>query len=306
MFKKILSFFTKKDKLEQKVKQAGLAEQLQKSFKAEFDQSFLTELEEILLKADFGVKATQEIIAELAKQEFAKNTSFADLTAWLKNYLTEQLESFSAELKLEKKPYVILVSGVNGSGKTTSLGKIAHLLNEQGKKTVLVAADTFRAAAGNQLKTWAERSNTKIIMAEKEGADAAALAYQGLKFAQDENYDVVLIDTAGRLQNQQNFMAQLTKMLNVLKKLDETAPHSSLLVIDGTTGQNALRQAEIFKDHAEVSGLIVTKLDGTAKGGVLVPLSKEFNLPIYFIGKGEGIADLQKFKAAEFVAELLD
>ncbi len=194
---------------------------------------------------------------------------------------------------------MILVVGVNGTGKTTTIGKLAHQLAGEGKKVTLAAGDTFRAAAIDQLKIWGERTGAEVI-ARGVGADAAGLAFDALNRARENNSDVLLIDTAGRLQNKQVLMDELEKVIRVLRKLDPTAPHQVLLVLDATTGQNALNQVEVFKDKAGVSGLVMTKLDGTARGGILVAISAKFGLPVHAIGVGEGVEDLAAFDAAEF------
>jgi fused signal recognition particle receptor len=197
------------------------------------------------------------------------------------------------------KPHVILVVGVNGTGKTTTIGKLAARYVQEGKKVMLAAGDTFRAAAIDQLKIWGERTGATVV-AREVGADAAGLAFDALKAAKDGGYDVLLVDTAGRLQNKQALMAELEKVIRVIQKVDPTAPHSVLLVLDATTGQNALSQVEVFQERAGVTGLVMTKLDGTARGGILVAIAAKFGLPVHAVGVGEGVEDLQPFDAGEF------
>jgi fused signal recognition particle receptor len=204
----------------------------------------------------------------------------------------------------EHQPHVIVMVGVNGNGKTTTIGKIAKQLKNDGKSVMLAACDTFRAAAVEQLKVWAERTNCPIVTG-KEQADPASVAYSALEQAKTDGHDVLLIDTAGRLQNKANLMEELVKIIRVLKKLDETVPHQILLVLDATTGQNAFKQVQIFKEMVNISGLIVTKLDGTAKGGVVVGLADKFRLPIYAIGVGESVEDLHAFDAQSFARNLV-
>mgnify|MGYP003338743731 FL=1 len=194
---------------------------------------------------------------------------------------------------------------MNGSGKTTSLGKLAHYFSKQNYKVLIAACDTYRAAAVAQLKTWSERIGCKFLQSDKEGGDPSALAYKALQLAKQENYDILLIDTAGRLQSKINLMEQLAKMTRVLKKIDQDVPHLSLLVIDGTTGQNALKQLEIFKEYSVINGLIVTKLDGTTKGGIIIPMVQKFQIPVYYVGTGEGIEDIEALDYNKYVNNLL-
>jgi len=202
------------------------------------------------------------------------------------------------------KPHVVLVVGVNGTGKTTTVGKLAHVLRQQGRSTLIAAGDTFRAAAIEQLQVWGERSGAEVI-AREPGADAAGLAYDALERARSEHAEVLLIDTAGRLHNKSDLMAELAKIVRVISKVDPSAPHSVLLVLDATTGQNALRQVEVFQEICNVTGIVMTKLDGTARGGVLVAVAERFGLPIHAIGVGEGVEDLRSFEAESFAQALV-
>jgi fused signal recognition particle receptor len=268
------------------------------------DEETLQSLEELLIRADMGVAQAACFSENLRNSSFGKDVDekeirealAADIAATLK--VCETHLDFSAA-----KPFVLLMAGVNGTGKTTTLGKMALRLQQAGNKVLLVAADTFRAAATAQLEIWATRSGSKIIKGE-EGADPASLAYSGLSAAKDGNMDIVMIDTAGRLHNKNDLMAELQKIVRVIRKVDETAPHGTLLVLDATTGQNALTQVEVFSSMLPLTGLIVTKLDGSAKGGILVNLAEKFKLPVVAIGVGEGIDDLQPFEAAPFARAL--
>jgi fused signal recognition particle receptor len=271
------------------------------------DDNTLDELEEILLISDIGSKTTLDIIENLRKEKFGKNVGISEVKEFLSNKIVEILEPCEKKLNLEEEnlPKVIIFNGVNGSGKTTTIGKIAQNLKNQNKKVLIAACDTFRAAAAEQLEVWANRSNSKIIMPNKEGEDPAAVAYRALSYAKENHFDILLIDTAGRLQNKQNLMDELGKISRVLKKLDEKAPHENLLVLDSTVGQNAKSQMEIFNDVIGITGIIVTKLDGSAKGGIIIALAKEFQKPIYAIGIGEKLEDLQEFNAENFSKNLL-
>lgn len=263
-------------------------------------------LEEVLIQSDLGTRLSLELVEKLRQEKFTEEITYTDVVALLEKEINRHLEPVTKELTLPNaKPAVVLMVGVNGAGKTTTLGKLAKKYIHDGKKIMLAAADTYRAGAVDQLKTWAERADVPIVTPENEKTDAAALAYQAYAQAIEEQYDILFIDTAGRLQNREDLMAQLEKMVRVLKKLNPEAPHASLLVLDATVGQNAYAQVETFQRVAAVSGLIMTKLDSTAKGGVVVGLAKEFKLPIHFIGVGEGIDDLQPFKADDFAKALL-
>jgi len=237
----------------------------------------------------------------LASERYGKDVSGEDVSRIMAGEITKVLAPVAKplELDLSHKPHVILVVGVNGTGKTTTIGKLAAKLSGAGLKVMLAAGDTFRAAAIEQLKIWAERTKSEIV-SSKLGADAAGLAYEAFQRAREQKADVLIIDTAGRLQNKAELMAELEKIVRVLGKLDPDAPHTVLQTLDATTGQNALQQVEIFRNVAGVSGLIMTKLDGTARGGILVAISAKHKLPVYFIGVGEGIDDLEPFEAKDF------
>ncbi len=269
--------------------------------KRKLDAAALEELEDLLIAADLGPVVASRVSAKLAADRFDKEISEPEIKAALADVVTEILEPVARPLAIDgaHRPHVILVVGVNGTGKTTTIGKIAHNFQAEGKSVVLAAADTFRAAAIEQLEIWGQRTGAAVIRRDV-GADPAAVAYEGLQQAQAQGADVLLVDTAGRLQNKSGLMEELAKVVRVLGKLDENAPHDCLLVLDATTGQNALRQVEVFAEVCNVTGLAMTKLDGTARGGVLVAVAERFNLPVHYIGIGEGIDDLQPFAAAAF------
>ncbi|WP_169566219.1 signal recognition particle-docking protein FtsY [Sneathiella limimaris] len=273
--------------------------------KRKLDDDVVEELEELLISADLGVSTAARIAANIAKTRYDKEISPEEIREALAEEVATILEPVTQPFKLQEglKPHVVLVIGVNGSGKTTTIGKLAKQYSDQGKKVVLAAGDTFRAAAIEQLSIWGERTGAKVITT-KVGGDAAGLAYSAYEQAVEENADLLLIDTAGRLQNKSDLMAELEKILRVLRKLNPDAPHSSILVLDATTGQNALNQAEIFGKACDVTGLVMTKLDGTARGGVLVAIADKFKLPVHAIGVGEGIEDLQPFAAKDFARAL--
>ncbi len=270
------------------------------------DQATLDQLEEVLIGSDIGVGVSQQLIANLARDRFGKDVSELEVRERFAGDIAAILQPVAQELRIDKarQPHVVLVTGVNGSGKTTTIGKLAHLLRGQGNKVMLAACDTFRAAAVEQLRVWAERAGAGFVSG-KQGADPAGLAYEALEKARAEKADVLLIDTAGRLQNKKDLMQELAKILRVLRKLDASAPHSVLLVLDATVGQNAHSQVEIFREVVQVDGLVITKLDGTARGGVLVALAERFKLPVAAIGVGEGIDDLRPFDAQQFARNLL-
>lgn len=269
--------------------------------KKKLDQAMLDDLEDALLQADLGLETAMAITETLAKDRFDKDISVDEVRTVLATEIGAVLEPVATPLEIDRgtKPHVILVVGVNGSGKTTTLGKLAHRFKAEGLSVMMAAGDTFRAAAIEQLKVWGERTATPVI-ARDQGADASGLAFDALNEAKAANTDILMIDTAGRLQNKAELMAELEKVVRVLKKQDPAAPHSVLLVLDATTGQNALQQAEIFGKIAGVTGLVMTKLDGTAKGGILVAIAAKHKLPVHFIGVGEALDDLQPFKAADF------
>lgn len=282
-----------------------LGEQIGALFtKRKLDRAALDELEDTLIKADLGVSTAGKIVADIAKDRFEKDISAEEIRIALADSVTPLLQPVERPLVLDgAKPQVILVVGVNGVGKTTTIGKIASKLHDEGRKVMLVAGDTFRAAAIEQLRIWGERAKAPVL-ARETGADAAGLAFDALTQAQAEGYDVLMIDTAGRLQNKADLMQELAKIVRVLKKQVPDAPHHVLLVLDATTGQNAINQVQIFKEICAVSGLVVTKLDGTARGGVLVAIADKFGLPVHYIGVGEQAADLQPFSARGFARAL--
>ena len=269
--------------------------------KRKLDSAALEELEDLLIAADLGPTIAASVSGKLAEDRFDKEICEDEIKSALADVVADILLPVAHPLRIdaENRPHVILVVGVNGTGKTTTIGKIAHNLTSDGKSVVLAAADTFRAAAIDQLQIWGERAGATVVRRDV-GTDPAAVAYEGLQTAQAQNADVLLVDTAGRLQNKSNLMDELAKVARVLDKLDEGAPHDCLLVLDATTGQNVLQQVEVFSKVCNVSGLVMTKLDGTARGGVLVAVAERFSLPVHYIGIGEGIDDLQPFAAREF------
>jgi fused signal recognition particle receptor len=269
--------------------------------KRKLDAETLGELEDLLIQADLGVDTAARITTALAKGRHDKAITTEEVRAVLAAEVERVLAPVARPLQIPSGEgvQVVLVVGVNGTGKTTTIGKLANSLALQGCKVMMAAGDTFRAAAIDQLKIWGERTGSEVI-ARNVGADAAGLTFDALTQAREKNRDVLLIDTAGRLQNKQALMDELEKVIRVLRKIDPTAPHHVLLVLDATTGQNALNQVEVFKDKAGVTGLIMTKLDGTARGGILVAISAKFGLPVHAIGVGEGIDDLSEFDAGEF------
>jgi fused signal recognition particle receptor len=269
--------------------------------KRKLDEDTLDRLEEVLIKADLGVAMAARIRARIGSGRYDRGLSADDVRDVLASEIASVLEPVAQDFPLVPgaRPHVFLVVGVNGTGKTTTIGKMAHVFRRRGLSVMLAAADTFRAAAIDQLKIWGNRVGAEVV-AKQEGADPAGVAFEALEHARAEDADVLLIDTAGRLQNKQDLMAELAKIVRVLKKLDESAPHGVVLVLDATTGQNALNQVEIFKEIAGVTGLVVTKLDGTARGGILVAIAERFRLPINAIGIGEGLDDLKPFDAQDF------
>lgn len=269
--------------------------------KRKLDEDTLQDLEDILIQADLGVETAMNITDALASQRMGKDVTDEEVRQVMADEIAKTLEPVAKplELDLEHQPHVILVVGVNGSGKTTTIGKISKKLYDAGFSTLLVAGDTFRAAAIEQLHIWGERTQAPV-MSRKHGADAAGLAFDAYAEAKSQKRDVMLMDTAGRLQNKKELMDELEKIIRVLKKQDPAAPHTVLLTLDATTGQNALNQVEIFKDVAGVNGLVMTKLDGTARGGILVSIAAKHKLPVYFIGVGEQVEDLEPFEADVF------
>ncbi|MGB1757818.1 MAG: signal recognition particle-docking protein FtsY [Candidatus Puniceispirillaceae bacterium] len=269
------------------------------------DAASLEEVEDALIGADLGTKSAARLADAMRKHKFDGPVTSDSLAAALADAIAEILHPVATPLVPDPvhRPHVLLLVGVNGSGKTTTAGKLAQQWHQQGKTVMLAAGDTFRAAAIEQLQIWGDRTGTQVIAGD-QGGDAAALAYAALEKAQKEQSDILIIDTAGRLQNRTELMDELAKIVRVIRKLDASAPHDSVIVLDGTVGQNALSQVKAFQQAADVSGLIVTKLDGSAKGGVVVALAEEFGLPVHAVGVGEGADDLQPFDAQEFANAL--
>lgn len=269
------------------------------------DAASLEEVEDALIGADLGTKSAARLADAMRKHKFDGPVTSDSLAAALADAIAEILHPVATPLVPDPvhRPHVLLLVGVNGSGKTTTAGKLAQQWHQQGKTVMLAAGDTFRAAAIEQLQIWGDRTGTQVIAGD-QGGDAAALAYAALEKAQKEQVDILIIDTAGRLQNRTELMDELAKIVRVIRKLDASAPHDSVIVLDGTVGQNALSQVKAFQQAADVSGLIVTKLDGSAKGGVVVALAEEFGLPVHAVGVGEGADDLQPFDAQEFANAL--
>ncbi len=263
-----------------------------------FDKDTRDEIEELLISADVGVEATEYILSRLEEE------NPEDAFGTLKKILVEILSSNNKLNVPDEKPFVISMVGVNGSGKTTTCGKLAQMFRSEGKQVVIGACDTFRAAAIDQLKIWAERANSTFI-AHMEGADAAAVAYDAVNHALSKGKDVVILDTAGRLHNKKHLMDELQKIGRVIQKVIPAAPHEVLLVIDAVTGQNGLQQAKVFKEAVNVTGIVLTKLDGTAKGGIAIAIAKELGIPIKFIGVGESVEDLKPFVPSDFVDALM-
>ncbi|GAA4253177.1 signal recognition particle-docking protein FtsY [Azospirillum formosense] len=274
--------------------------------KRKLDDEALEELEELLITADLGPTTAAKVTAELARTRFGKEVSPEEVKATLAAEVAKIVGPVAKPLEIDAtlKPHVILVVGVNGTGKTTTIGKLARQFRAEGKTVMLAAGDTFRAAAVSQLKIWGERTGCPVVSRDT-GADAAGLAFDALEEARRQGVDILLIDTAGRLQNKAGLMEELRKIVRVIKKVDESAPHTTLLTLDATTGQNAHNQVEVFRDMVNVSGLILTKLDGSARGGVLVSLAERFKLPVHAIGIGEGVYDLRPFDADQFAKSLM-
>jgi fused signal recognition particle receptor len=267
--------------------------------KRKLDAATLEDLEHELIRADLGPELAESIVAALAASRYEKGIAPEELQALLAAEIEKVMASVAKPLEITAKPFVILVAGVNGSGKTTTIGKLASRFRSEGKSVLLVAGDTFRAAAIDQLKIWGERTGA-VVMAREPGADSAGLVFDAVNAAKSQGTDVVLIDTAGRLQNRTELMGELEKIVRVTRKVEPSAPHAVLLVLDATVGQNALSQVEIFGKIAGVTGLVMTKLDGTARGGILVAIASRFKLPVHFIGVGEGVDDLAPFTARDF------
>jgi len=294
------SFF---DRLKSGLSKTGLGEILTKS---KLDAATIAELEESFIRADMGASQAAKLAKAVARNRYDTEISGRELKDLLAGEIAALLAPIQKPLTMDetKKPFVILVAGVNGTGKTTTIGKLAKRLAEEGASVTIAAGDTFRAAAIEQLRVWADRAKARFV-ASKPGGDAAGLAYEALEAARVHGSDILLIDTAGRLQNKAGLMAELEKIARVIKKLDPSAPHAVLLVLDATTGQNAISQVEAFSASVPVTGLVMTKLDGTAKGGILVALAGRFGLPVHYIGIGEGEDDLQAFVAADFARALV-
>lgn len=270
--------------------------------KRKIDDATLEELEELLITSDMGVKASSKIVDSLSRVRVDKSGEPEEIRTRITDVVSNILKPCEKDFAIEGSPCVILMVGVNGAGKTTTVGKLAARF--RGKKISFIAADTFRAAAVEQLSVWGERNNIRVIKGAP-GCDAAGLCFDGLQEALRQNDDIVFIDTAGRLQNKTGLMDELRKIIKVIKKVIPEAPHHTLLCLDATTGQNALEQVKAFKQMVEVNGLVVNKLDGTAKGGILIAIAEEYPTPIYFIGVGESIDDLDKFNAEEFALNLM-
>jgi fused signal recognition particle receptor len=287
-------------------RKGGLSDSLLGVFtKKKLDAATVAELEEALIAADMGTGPAAKLAAAVAKGRYDAEIGDRELRAILAREIAAMLAPIQKPLEIDetKKPFVILVAGVNGTGKTTTIGKIARRLVQGGAKVTLAAGDTFRAAAVEQLRVWAERAGAGFVSTKPNG-DAAGLAFEALEKARVAGSDILIIDTAGRLQNKTGLMAELEKIARVIKKLDATAPHAALLVLDATTGQNAISQVEAFQAAVPLTGLVMTKLDGTAKGGILVALAARFGLPVHYLGVGEGEDDLQPFRAEGFANAL--
>ena len=273
--------------------------------KKKLDAATLDELEDILIQSDFGLETTEAITGALRRDRFDRDVSVEDVRAIMASEVEKVLVPVARPLHIDrsKKPFVILMIGVNGSGKTTTIGKLAAKFRAEGLKVMLAAGDTFRAAAIEQLQVWGQRTGAEVV-ARPAGSDASGLAFDAVTRARAEGLDVLIIDTAGRLQNRDELMSELEKIIRVIKKVDPDAPHATLLTLDATTGQNALNQVDIFGKRAQVTGLVMTKLDGTARGGILVAIARRFGLPVHFIGVGESVDDLEAFAAADFAAAI--
>ena len=274
--------------------------------KRKLDRAMLDDIEDVLLRADLGTEVAARIAEAVGKGRYDKSVSAEDVTTIVATEVEKVLGPVAKPLEIDaaQKPFVILVVGVNGSGKTTTIGKLAAKLSAEGRKVMLAAGDTFRAAAIEQLKVWGERNKVPVV-ARAQGSDSASLAFEAVEAARAQAMDVLLIDTAGRLQNKTELMVELEKVRRVIGKVDSSAPHAVLLVLDATVGQNALSQVDAFHKTAGVTGLVMTKLDGTARGGILVALSEKYKLPVHFIGVGEGIDDLAPFTARDFARAIV-
>jgi len=276
-------------------------------FKKKIDENFLDELEDFLIQSDVGVESAKELREKFSNTKVdPKNNAKGEIFKIFSNYISEILKPLEKNLEnlSKNKPNVILIAGVNGVGKTTTIGKLGKILGQNNKKIVLGAADTFRAAAVNQLEVWAKKINANIVKS-KEGAEPASVAYKALDYAKKNNFDYLLIDTAGRLQNKKNLMDEFKKISLVVKKIDSNAPHETFLILDATTGQSAINQVEEFKKITPITGIIMTKLDGTAKGGILLAIGRKFKIPIIALGMGEKEGDLQIFNAIHYANALM-
>jgi len=273
--------------------------------KKRLDQAMLDDLEDILIQSDFGVDMATDVTEALRRDRFDRDISSEEVRDVLATEIVKVLEPVAQPLLIDAvtRPYVILMVGVNGTGKTTTIGKLASLYGAEGKKVMLAAGDTFRAAAIEQLQVWGDRTGAPVVK-KPAGSDASGLAYEAVERAKAEGADILIIDTAGRLQNRDELMSELEKIIRVIKKVEPSAPHATLLTLDATTGQNALNQVEIFGKRAGVTGLVMTKLDGTARGGILVAIARKFALPVHFIGVGEGVDNLEAFAARDFAAAI--
>lgn len=270
------------------------------------DDNVLEEFENLMITADININIVNRIVEFLRKNKFDKNITAEEV----KDIVFKKIKNVfngvvNKDIELDKKPYVMMFLGVNGSGKTTIIGKLAHQLKQDGKKVLLAGCDTFRVGATEQLNIWKDRANVDIVSAEKDGEDPASVAYRAILKAKQENYDVLLIDTAGRLQNNTNLMNELSKIEKVIKKVDESAPHNSVIVLDGTTGQNAIKQVELFQKYVNIDNIVINKMDGSSRGGILVSIVDRFRKPILAVGVGEGIEDIENFDVDEFVSGLL-
>jgi fused signal recognition particle receptor len=272
--------------------------------KRKLDAETVEELEYELIRADLGPEFAGRMTSALGEGRFDKAITPDEVKAVLAGEIEKVLTPVAKPLEVTRRPFIILVAGVNGSGKTTTIGKLAAKFRAEGKTVMLVAGDTFRAAAIDQLKIWGERTGASVV-AREPGADAAGLAFDAIEAAKTQGVDIVLVDTAGRLQNRAELMSELEKIVRVMRKVEPSAPHAVLLVLDATVGQNALNQVDIFGKTAGVTGLVMTKLDGTARGGILVAIAARFGLPVYFVGVGEGVDDLQPFTARDFARAIV-
>ena len=270
------------------------------------DEDILEEFENLMITADININIVNEIVEFLRKNKFDKSITVEEIKEIIFKKIKNVFSGITNKnIELNTKPYVMMFLGVNGSGKTTVIGKLAYQLKQEGKKVLLAGCDTFRVGATEQLSIWKDRAGVDIVSAEKDGEDPASVAYKAIVKAKQENYDVLLIDTAGRLQNNTNLMNELSKIEKVIKKVDESAPHNSVIVLDGTTGQNAIKQVELFQKYVNIDNIIINKMDGSSKGGILVSIVDKFKKPVLAVGVGEGIEDIENFDVDEFVSGLL-